>query len=64
MENGLLMNNKKKIKVKFIGKDNPISLRNGKEYDAIVGQKGMYCIVDESGEEYAYNPKQFEIVEE
>ena len=64
MENGLLMNNKKKIKVKFIGEDNPISLRNGKEYDAIVGQKGMYCIVDESGEEYAYNPKQFEIVEE
>lgn len=52
----------KKIKVKFIGKDNPLSLRNGKEYEAIIGQKGMYCIVDESGEEYAYNPKQFEII--
>ena len=58
------MNNMKKIKVKFIGKDNPLSLRNGKEYEAIIGQKGMYCIVDESGEEYAYNPKQFEIIEE
>ncbi len=58
------MKSMKKIKVKFIGKDNPLSLRNGKEYEAIVGQKGLYCIVDESGEEYAYNPKQFEIVEE
>lgn len=58
------MNSRKKIKVKFIGKDNPLALRNGKEYEAIIGQKGMYCIVDESGEEYAYNPKQFEIVEE
>lgn len=45
-----------------MGKDNPFSLRNGKEYDAIIGQKGMYCIVDESGEEYAYNPTQFEII--
>ncbi len=58
------MKSMKKIKVKFIGKGNPLSLRNGKEYEAIVGQKGLYCIVDESGEEYAYNPKQFEIVEE
>jgi hypothetical protein len=64
MGNGLLMNDKSKIKVKFIGKDNPLALRNGKEYEAIVGQKGMYCIIDESGEEYAYNPKLFEIVEE
>lgn len=52
----------KKIKVRFIGKDNPLSLRNGKEYEAIIGQKGMYCIVDESGEEYAYNPNQFEVI--
>jgi len=51
------------IKVKFIGKDNPISLRNGKEYEAVVGQRGLFCIVDESGEEYAYNPKLFEVIE-
>lgn len=59
-----MMNKKQIIKVKFIGEDDPLSLRNGKVYEAIVGQKGMYCIVDETGEEYAYNPKQFEIVEE
>ena len=40
------------IKVKFMGKDDPIALRHGKIYDAIVGQKGMLCIVDETGEEY------------
>lgn len=55
--------NKKKIIVKFIGEDDPMALRNGKNYEAIVGQKGMYCIVDETGEEYAYHPQLFEIVE-
>lgn len=54
----------KTIKVRHIGKDNPLALRYGKIYEAIVGQKGMYCIVDETGEEYVYNPKLFEIVEE
>lgn len=52
------------IKVKFLGKDNPLALRHGKVYDALIGQFGIYCIVDETGEEYAYNPKLFEIVEE
>lgn len=54
----------KKIKVTYIGMDDPLSLRYGKEYEAIIGQKGLYCIVDETGEEYGYNPKLFEVVNE
>ena len=54
----------KTIKVKFLGEDNPLALRHGKIYDAIVGQLGMYGIVDETGKEYGYNPKLFEIIED
>lgn len=52
------------LKVKYIGEDNPVSLRTGKQYSARVLKKGWYGIVDESGEEYAYPPEVFEIVEE
>lgn len=52
------------VKVKFIGKDNPLALRHGKIYDARILKKNWYGIVDETGEEYAYPPKQFEVVEE
>ena len=54
----------KRIKVKFIGDDDPLALRYGKIYEAIVGQMGMYGIVDETGEEYGYPPELFEIVED
>jgi hypothetical protein len=52
------------IKVKYIGKDNPIALRNGKIYDARILKLNWYGIIDESKEEYAYPPEMFEIVEE
>lgn len=61
MEGGLLMS--RKILVRFIGRDNPLALINGKVYEAIIGQKGMYCIIDETGEEYGYPPSLFELVE-
>jgi hypothetical protein len=51
-------------KVKYIGEDNPLSLRHNKKYDARVLKKNWYGIVDETGEEYAYPPELFEIVEE
>lgn len=51
------------IKVKFIGEDDPLSLRNGKVYDARVLKKGWYGIIDETKEEYAYPPEAFEIVQ-
>ena len=50
------------IKVKYIGEDNPVSLRTGKIYAARILKKGWYGIVDESGEEYAYPPDVFEVV--
>lgn len=50
------------LKVKYIGVDNPLSLRTGKIYDARILKNGWYGIVDESGEEYAYPPEAFEVV--
>lgn len=52
------------IKVKYTGTSDPLSLLNGKVYDARILKKGWYGIVDETKEEYAYPPNQFEIVEE
>ena len=51
-----------KIKVKYIGEDDPLSLRNGKVYTARVLKKGWYGVVDETGEEYAYPPEHFEVM--
>lgn len=50
------------ITVKYVGEDNPISLRTGKVYVARILKKGWYGVIDESGEEYAYPPDVFEIV--
>ena len=52
-----------RIKVKCIGIDDPLMLRQGKIYDAKVGQHKWLCIVDETGEEYIYPPELFEIIE-
>ena len=54
---------KPRIKVRYIGEDNPLMLRHGKEYEAIVGDHGWYSIIDETHEEYAYPPRLFEIIE-
>ena len=42
------------VRVKYIGEDNPLSLRYGKIYEARVLQKGWFGVVDETNEEYAY----------
>ena len=39
-----------------------ITLKKGKTYDARQGKHGMFGVVDESGEEYAYPADIFEIV--
>lgn len=64
METGLSKMINEKIKVKYIGEDDPLSLRNGKTYDARVLKKGWLGIVDETKEEYAFAPELFEIIEE
>jgi len=50
------------LKVKYIGEDDPLSLLNGKVYNARVLTKGWYGIVDETKEEYAYPPELFEVM--
>ncbi len=50
------------IKVKYLGKNDPLSLLNGKVYSARILKKGWYGIVDETKEEYAYPPELFEQV--
>lgn len=52
-----------KVKVKYIGIDNPVKLRTGKIYEARVLKMGWFGIVDEMQDgEYAYPPEAFEIV--
>ena len=39
-------------------------LTNNKKYDVISTQKGWYRIKDDSGDDYLYHPKLFEVMEE
>lgn len=48
-----------KFKVIYIGKEDPLSLRTGKTYEARIVRDGWYGIVDESGIEFAYPPEEF-----
>ena len=43
---------------------NKRSLIKNKIYDAILLDKGMFALIDESGEEYVYPPNLFEVVDE
>lgn len=52
-----------KIKVKYLGEDDLLSLHQGKIYEARILTKGWFGIVDETNEEYAYPPELFEIIE-
>ncbi|MCI6881165.1 MAG: hypothetical protein MR854_10520 [Clostridiaceae bacterium] len=52
------------MKVKYLGKTEFLVLTNNKIYDVISVEKGWYRIVDDSGEDYLYPKKYFEIVEE
>ncbi|MBQ2991321.1 MAG: hypothetical protein IJD60_08550, partial [Clostridia bacterium] len=61
---GSMMKINSRVKVRYIGDDDPLSLRHGKVYEARVLKLGWYGIVDETGEEYAYSPKYLEVVNE
>ena len=50
------------IKVKAL-KDCGVSIIIGSVYEARLSQKGWYAVTDESGDEYAYAPEWFELVE-
>ena len=51
-------------KVKWIGETEIPIITNGKIYDVISVEKGWYRILDDTGEDYLYPPKLFEVVEE
>lgn len=51
------------MKVRYLGKTEFLVLTNNKIYDVLSVERGYYRIVDDSGEDYLYPPKYFEIVE-
>lgn len=50
------------MKVKYIKKTN-VSLTEAKTYDVMSVEKGSYRIVDDTGEDYLFQPEDFEIIE-
>lgn len=52
------------MKVRFIGKSDPLGCINGKVYEMIGESHGYWKVVDESGEDYLYDPAVFEVVED
>ena len=51
------------MKVKYIG-ESDVSLTKGKIYDVIAIEMGAYRIVDNTMEDYLFEPEEFEITEE
>ena len=52
------------MKVRYIGKSDEFYCINGKVYEKIGESHGYWRIIDESGEDYLYSPKVFEVIEE
>ena len=50
------------MRVKWKGKTEFLVLTRNKIYDVISVEKGWYCIIDDSGDEYLYPPEKFEII--
>jgi hypothetical protein len=51
------------MKVRYIGKSD-VSLTNGKLYNVISIENTWYRLIDDTEEDYLFNPEEFEIVEE
>lgn len=56
------------MKVRYLGESDPLELIKGKVYDVTEQQKMdgemYYMVIDETGDDYPYEPDNFEIVEE
>lgn len=50
------------MEVKYIGKSG-ISLTNGKIYEVLAIEDGLYRIIDDTEEDYLFYPEEFEMVE-
>ncbi len=51
------------MKVRWTGETDELYFINGKVYDVISIEMGLYRIIDETGEDYLYPTEGFEIVE-
>ena len=51
------------MKVKYTGKTD-VSLTNGKEYEVIAVENGWYRIVDDTDDDFLFDPEGFEVIEE
>lgn len=53
------------MKAKYLGESDPLELIQDKVYDVIEidEDSGWYRIVDETGEDFLFQPEDFEIVE-
>ena len=52
------------MKVKYIGKYDTLAFEKDKIYEVVSVEKGWYRIMTELDEDYLFEPKLFEIVEE
>ncbi len=52
------------MKVRYIGKSSLMYCIYGKVYEKVGESNGYWKVIDESGEDYLYDPKVFEVVEE
>lgn len=50
------------MRVRFHGESDPLTFIDGKIYEVISIEEGWYRIIDETGENYLYDPEGFEIV--
>ncbi len=51
------------MKVRYIG-ESDVSLTNGKIYDVLSIESDWYRIIDNTEDDYLFNPEEFEEVEE
>lgn len=51
------------MKAKYLGETIVLSLTKGKIYEVISSESGFIRIIDDSGEDYLYDPDSFEIIE-
>lgn len=52
------------MKVRFLGKTNPLMLTHGKIHEVLSIEKDWYRIIDDTNDDYLYPPDFFETVEE
>ena len=53
---------KKEVQVKFVGESDPLCFIHGKIYTKIGESHGYWKVIDETGEDYLYDPDVFEVV--